>query len=118
MSFENLFKEHFEVLKNEKKTTKNTERNLEKKAINPYIELENECKKYTKIIVKVFGKTLIELETEEEINTLKIEELTQKILHDYGYIELGRTPKWMLESNDDKTTGYLSATYSNFKCKG
>ncbi|MDN9956239.1 hypothetical protein KLM53_17270 [Clostridioides difficile] len=122
MNFTELFSKQLEDLNEKPKEAKNNTSsindNKNNTGVNKYLKLESECKEYTKIIVKVFGKVIKEIDNEEDIENIKIKDLTEEVLYTFGYEELGKSPDWRLEPSHDKVVAYLSATYSNFKNKG
>ncbi|HBF4772705.1 Uncharacterised protein [Clostridioides difficile] len=123
MNFTGLFGKQLENLKEKPKDDKNNKPGVNNDKnntsnINKYLKLESECKEYTKIIVKVFGKVIKEIDNKEDIQNINIKDLTEEVLYTFGYEELGKSPDWRLEPSHDKVVAYLSATYSNFKNKG
>lgn len=104
-----------------KSTTTNTETKKTAKkaqAADPNKKLEKDCAKCEKIIVKVFGQTVFTLEEEEEIKSIKIDNILKRVIES-GFEEFSTIKaKWNLSLSKDKKTGYLIPTYANFYAKG
>ena len=87
-----------------KETLKKTTKSYEEK-------LEEDLKKYTRIQVKVFGCEVMLIEDEEEIKTLKLDDISKRLIDDFGKIEFNKGVSWFLTETTDKLTGVLVANY-------
>ena len=87
-----------------KDTLKKTTKSFEEK-------LEEDLKKYTRIQVKVFGCEVMLIEDEEEIKTLKLDDISKRLIDDFGKIEFNKGVSWFLTETTDKLTGVLVANY-------
>lgn len=78
--------------------------------------IEEDCKKYTEIILKAFTEQIYSFKG-EDIDNISLIKLQEDLVNLYGYGEFANGVKWQLVPNKDKTIGYLIATY-NFYNKG
>ncbi|AQM58585.1 hypothetical protein [Clostridium baratii] len=79
-------------------------------------QIQENCKKYTEIILKAFTEQITSFKG-EEINEIDLIKIQDDLVNIYGFGEFINGVKWQLVPNKDKTIGYLIATY-NFYNKG
>lgn len=105
------------------KGTKNTKKDesktkASKPVVDPNKKIEDDCAKCEKVVVKVFGHPVFVLEEEEEIKSIKMENMLKRIIQS-GFDEFTTIKvSWNLALSEDKKIGYLIPTYSNFFAKG
>lgn len=85
--------------------------------IDPNKKLEDECKKYKKIVVKPFGVVAMTIEGENDINNIKIDRITNELVRNLNYGELEDNAKWHLQPSKEEGVAYLIPLY-NFQAKG
>lgn len=103
--------------KNENKVSEeNKKPKIEK--VDPIKKIEEDCSKCEKVHVKVFGHPVFVLEDEEEIKSIKIENILKRLI-ECGFEEFSSIKaEWNLSLSEDKKIGYLIPTYANFFAKG
>lgn len=108
-----------EKTSSEKSTSKvkTSKANENKPKFDPNKKIEDDLKKYPKIIVKAYGLELIVIEGETEIEAIKLNEIKDRIINEFQYQELSAGISWHLVPNADKSVGYLVAT-GKFHAKG
>lgn len=103
--------------KKESNNTKSNKKNS-KPVVDSNKKIEEDCAKCEKIIVKVFGHPAFVLEEEEEIKSIKIDNILARLI-ECGFDEFTTIKaRWNLNLSEDKKTGYLIPTYANFFAKG
>lgn len=96
--------------------TKKLEKSVQ--AVDPNKKLEKDCTKCEKIVVKVFGIEAFTLEEEEEIKSIKIDNMLARLIAN-GFDEFTTIKaKWSLSLSDDKKIGYLIPVYADLYAKG
>lgn len=111
--------------KGEKKTDMKTDNKVsddkkepKKEKVDPIKKIEEDCSKCEKVHVKVFGHPVFVLEDEEEIKSIKLENILKRLI-ECGFEEFSSIKaEWNLSLSEDKKIGYLIPTYANFFAKG
>lgn len=111
--------------KGEKKTDMKTDNKVsddkkepKKEKVDSIKKIEEDCSKCEKVHVKVFGHPVFVLEDEEEIKSIKLENILKRLI-ECGFEEFSSIKaEWNLSLSEDKKIGYLIPTYANFFAKG
>lgn len=101
---------------NIKSKSTNNEKEKVKKA-DPNKAIMDEIKKYPTIVLKAYGSELMHIEGETEVQSIKLSELSDKLINEFSYQEFSAGISWHVVPNADKTVGYLVAT-GKFFSKG
>ena len=111
--------------KGEKKTDMKTDNKVsddkkepKKEKVDSIKKIEEDCSKCEKVHVIVFGHPVFVLEDEEEIKSIKLENILKRLI-ECGFEEFSSIKaEWNLSLSEDKKIGYLIPTYANFFAKG
>ena len=104
---------------NAKKDSKSTNKEKEKvkKPVEPNKAIMDEIKKYPTVVLKAYGNELMHIEGETEVQSIKLSELSDKLINEFSYQEFSAGISWHVVPNADKTVAYLIAT-GKFYSKG
>ncbi|UYZ38996.1 hypothetical protein OD350_29350 (plasmid) [Clostridium beijerinckii] len=102
---------------NKKKQKSKKEENKSKPKVDPNKTIEDEIKKFTRVVVKAYGSELFTIEGETEVQSIKLPEIADRLINEFQYGEFSAGIRWHAVPNNDKTVGYLIAT-GNFYAKG
>jgi len=100
---------------NSKKSETSSKEKLTKKA-DPDETILKEIKKFQTIVLKAYGSELMHIEG-EDVQNIKLNELSNKLINEYSYQEFSAGITWHVVPNSDKSIGYLVAT-GKFYSKG
>lgn len=100
----------------DKKETDKSKKDAKAKA-DSNKDKEDEIKKYPRVLVKAYGTELIEIDGETEVQSIKLSEITDRLINEFQYGEFSAGISWHVAPNSDKTVGYLIAT-GKFYAKG
>lgn len=104
--------------KNKKQKSKSKkEENKAKPKVDPNKTVEDEIKKFPKVVVKAYGSELMVIEGETEVQAIKLSEISDRLINEFQYGEFSAGISWHAVPNNDKTVGYLVAT-GKFYAKG
>lgn len=101
--------------KSDDKAVKDVKKKAEK--YDPEKKLMEEIKKYPTIVVKAYGNELVHIEGETEVQSIKLDELSDRLINEFSYQEFSAGISWHVVPNSDKTVAYLIAT-GKFYSKG
>lgn len=98
------------------KVSKNKEK-TKTKPHDPDKAIIEEIKKYPTIVLKAYGNEIMHIEGESEVQAIKLNELSDKLINEFAYQEFSAGISWHVVPNSDKTIAYLVAT-GKFYSKG
>lgn len=103
--------------KNESKVSED-KKEPKKEKVDPIKKIEEDCSKCEKVHVKVFGYPVFVLEEEEEIKSIKLENILKRLI-ECGFEKFSSIKvEWNLSLSEDKKIGELIPTYADFFAKG
>lgn len=88
-----------------------------KEPVDPDKAIMDEIKKYPTIVLKAYGSEIMHIEGETEVQSIKLSELSDKLINEFSYQEFSGGITWHVVPNTEKTVGYLIAT-GKFFAKG